>query len=326
MRHHFWWDLAAMLPLDLVPYALGRFDVAAWLRLTRLARVKTLPPLFGRLEKNVSIPFLLSRILKMSFWIMSIAHWTACLWFLIGFHENHTESWLAEDRLVGGSALTQYARSLYWSVTTLTTVGYGDVVPLTLGETFFSVLVLLVGQTIVAYMIGNISSVLQSNDTLDTEFRKKMASLSAYVDWRELPDHLRTRILQYFRYTWSANKGIDEERILEELPSSLRNEIAMFLNAKMVHRVPIFRDCSVDFIRKLVSRIKSRVVIPGDYVVREGDVGRNMYLIARGELEVQAGGARVAKLRAGSYVGEIALLTRAVHGVQRALCAHPRRL
>lgn len=51
---------------------------------------------------------------------------------------------------------------LWWSVATLTTVGYGDVYPITLGGRLFTFLVLMLGLGVVAVPTGIISSALAS--------------------------------------------------------------------------------------------------------------------------------------------------------------------
>ena len=48
--------------------------------------------------------------------------------------------------------------SLWWSIVTLTTVGYGDVYPITVGGRLFTFLILLIGLGIVAIPTGIISS------------------------------------------------------------------------------------------------------------------------------------------------------------------------
>jgi len=50
--------------------------------------------------------------------------------------------------------------SLWWAVTTLTTVGYGDMFPVTAGGKFFTFLVLMVGLGIVAVPTGLVASAL----------------------------------------------------------------------------------------------------------------------------------------------------------------------
>lgn len=58
--------------------------------------------------------------------------------------------------------------SLWWSIVTLTTVGYGDVYPITVGGRIFTFFILLIGLGIVAIPTGIISSALtKSVDSKD---------------------------------------------------------------------------------------------------------------------------------------------------------------
>ena len=50
--------------------------------------------------------------------------------------------------------------SLWWSVVTLTTVGYGDIVPITIGGRIFTFIILMIGLGIIAIPSGMISSAL----------------------------------------------------------------------------------------------------------------------------------------------------------------------
>ena len=52
--------------------------------------------------------------------------------------------------------------SLWWSVATLTTVGYGDIYPVTIGGKIFTFIVLLIGLSVVAIPAGIISSALSN--------------------------------------------------------------------------------------------------------------------------------------------------------------------
>ena len=52
--------------------------------------------------------------------------------------------------------------SLWWAVATLTTVGYGDVYPITLGGRMFTFVILMLGLGVVAVPTGIIASALAS--------------------------------------------------------------------------------------------------------------------------------------------------------------------
>jgi voltage-gated potassium channel len=59
--------------------------------------------------------------------------------------------------------------SLWWAVATLTTVGYGDVYPITVGGRIFTFLVLLVGLGVVSVPAGLVASALSKAREMDGE-------------------------------------------------------------------------------------------------------------------------------------------------------------
>ncbi|MBI3043997.1 MAG: ion transporter [Betaproteobacteria bacterium] len=66
-----------------------------------------------------------------------------------------------------------FFHSLWWAVATLTTVGYGDVYPVTLGGRFFTFVVLVVGLGVVAVPTGLVASALgKAREDLASESRR----------------------------------------------------------------------------------------------------------------------------------------------------------
>jgi voltage-gated potassium channel len=77
----------------------------------------------------------------------------------------------------------------------------------------------------------------------------------------------------------------------------------------MVARVPLFARLDAASIADLVAILRARTVPAGATIIRKGERGNAMYLIASGGVEVESGAARV-RLEEGDFFGEMALLSR----------------
>src|SRR5437763_17148784 len=52
-----------------------------------------------------------------------------------------------------------------------------------------------------------------------------------------------------------------------------------------------------------------RQYMPGEAIIREGDIGEEFFLISDGEVQVERQGQEIARLGSGAFFGELALLT-----------------
>jgi CRP/FNR family transcriptional regulator, cyclic AMP receptor protein len=74
------------------------------------------------------------------------------------------------------------------------------------------------------------------------------------------------------------------------------------------HRIPLFESVSKDGLRSIVAASTEVDLPAGKMLVREGDSGRELYVILRGTAEVFRGGRKLRELTPGEFFGEMALL------------------
>ena len=74
-----------------------------------------------------------------------IAHILACFWYLLGSYYKSSTTWLSVYNLIDYDWETQYISSLYWSLVTMVSVGYGDIVPQNNLEKIFCIITMLIG-------------------------------------------------------------------------------------------------------------------------------------------------------------------------------------
>lgn len=238
------------------------------------------------------------RLVFFLYWLSLSSHWIACGWIALLHVVTGPEGW------------PRYLSGLYWTVTTLTTVGYGDITPVTDGQKVYTMGVMILGVGMYGFVIGNIASILANIDPVRASYLQRMEQVTAFMHYRKLPDPLQHRISEYFRYLWHQRLDHDESEILDRLPPSLGTEVALHLKKDLLEVVPMFKGASASFIREIALGMRQVVYLPGDYIVHAGYRGRGMYFITHGKVEVVSPDEKttIATLEEGDFFGEMALV------------------
>jgi len=127
---------------------------------------------------------------------------------------------------------------------------------------------------------------------------------------RKVSKELDQRVIKWFDYLHENNQTIDEREIFASLPEKLQVELAAYIHLQTLKNVNIFADCEEGLLKELVTFIKIQVYSPGDFVCKKGDIGKEMFIIKRGSLNVVSDdGSKVfVTLKAGSFFGELSIL------------------
>lgn len=285
-------DLLGALPLGLLTGIPG-LEV---LRLTKLARVvQTMRELWSfYIDKWNTFRLLYSAVL-----IGFVVHWLSCGWLALRAASAHLDN-------TGNT----YLRALYWCVTTLTSVGYGDIIPRTDVETVYAILVMAAGVGMFGYVVGNIAHIITNLHPSRVRYIETMEGLNAFMEYRGLPSQLQHRIRDYYAYRWEKRLGFDESAILNDLSVSLQGEVSLFLKKDVIEKVPFFKGATEELVREISLAMRPRVYMPGDPIFRAGEKGEEMFFIGRGEVHILAkdGTTIQAVLRDGDFFGEGALV------------------
>uniref|UniRef100_A0A8C7QDE9 Voltage-gated delayed rectifier potassium channel KCNH4 n=1 Tax=Oncorhynchus mykiss TaxID=8022 RepID=A0A8C7QDE9_ONCMY len=307
-------DLIAALPFDLL-YA---FNVSVYfgVHLLKTVRLLRLLRLLQKLERYSQYSAVVLTLLMSMFALL--AHWMACVWYFIGRREieNSPNSWdigwLHElgKRLgiLGGgpSVRSSYVTSLYFALSSLTSVGFGNVSANTDSEKIFSICTMLIGALMHAVVFGNVTAIIQRMYSRRSLYHTRTKDLKDFIRVHRLPKALEQRMLECFQTTWSVNNGIDVSELLKDFPDELRADIAMHLNKELL-QLPLFESASRGCLRSLSLIIKTSFCAPGEFLIRQGDALQAIYFVCSGSMEVLKDNTVLAILGKGDLIGSDSL-------------------
>lgn len=296
-------DFLAALPLQLiVAPGYGHF-----LRVLNILKVFRILSFRTNWLTGIKINPILVRLGYFFFYVALSAHWVACCWLFI--RETFTLQGAAY-----ASITNEYLKALYWGVTTITTIGYGDISPDLNNNTqlIFTMFVQILGVGAYGYIIGNIANMLSNMDMAKVRHQERTERMNSFMKSKKIPQKLQEQVHQYYNYLWHTRRGYDDMTVLSDLPDSFRFEFAMLLNQGIIEKAPLFSGASPALLREVVAQLKPAIYVPGDAICVYGEIGDKMYFINKGAVEVvSADGTQVyATLREGDFFGEIALLLK----------------
>lgn len=301
-------------------------DVTSLLRLLRLPRLYRLVRLtrvlkmlnhlsvthcFDRLQQLLSLKHSVMKVMLFLSTVILALHLMSCLWFFVaGLEGLGPETWVGVMELQDSDTSDQYVASMYWAVTTLTTVGYGDIVPTTTIERVVSIIWMIFGLCFFSFTVSSLSSLLNSIDTKESLLSSKLAAIDEFADESHLSKELGYKLRYALRYSTHKTGFSSQVKrgIFNELPRQLRFEVALAMHHGAAKDIPFFIDRDQAFIAATVPFLNSLQVKERDHVYKTGEYADEVYFIAKGQCMYMFQDLVMKKLQRGSYFGETEVL------------------
>ncbi|CAF3442095.1 unnamed protein product [Rotaria sp. Silwood1] len=164
---------------------------------------------------------------------------------------------------------------------------------------------------IFATIIGNLGTMISSQNQSRQRIRQKMDEIKRYMKFRSVNRKLERKVIKWLDYLYTNRQVLNEENVLNsDLSIELRKDLAIKVHLESLQQVKLFNDCEANLLIELVTKLKPIFFGPGDYVCRKGDIGKEMYIIKRGQLGVVSddGKTTFVTLKEGAVFGEISIL------------------
>lgn len=177
---------------------------------------------------------------------------------------------------------TIYIASIYWAVMTMTSIGYGDILPATLTEFIVCSICMMVSSILWAYIISVACGVMMTMDPEQTEFEQRMDAFNALAEDQSLPQHIRYRGREYIREERYHERYLRNLAAMQFCGTDLRGSVARLMAQNYLENIWFLRRVSdplrADIASKMVPHFhEKRELLEyfGDLcIVERGAVGR----------------------------------------------------
>mmetsp|Transcript_18777 Transcript_18777/g.58651 ORF Transcript_18777/g.58651 Transcript_18777/m.58651 type:complete len:747 (+) Transcript_18777:211-2451(+) len=229
-----------------------------------------------------------------------------CTWYQIGGlsfrHSGDTNGYL-------------YTTCLYFTITTLSTVGYGDYSPNTLVEKVYGMIVQIVGVALYAFIISFISGLLADLDSARRDRKLREDELALFAHKHNLSYALVTAMRAHQRrylhaaHLWRAD---ETRRNVDHLPPSLKVAVVLHLEKGLLSRLPFVHGTPRPFAAALVSVLVPLLANIDEVVVARGEVADALFFVVQGGVSVlassHASAHHLGEIPEGAHFGDEGVL------------------
>eukprot|EP00929_Paragymnodinium_shiwhaense_P078018 TRINITY_DN40346_c0_g1_i1.p1 TRINITY_DN40346_c0_g1~~TRINITY_DN40346_c0_g1_i1.p1 ORF type:complete len:769 (+),score=85.96 TRINITY_DN40346_c0_g1_i1:55-2361(+) len=255
-------------------------------RLVRLMRLSRCAKLMMQFQYSYGFSYATCSLAKCAIVVVLGCHWMACLWASMATCSELDEgSWLTalRDAKGGPPELYEgkwhiYLMSLYWAIVTLTSIGYGDIVPQTPAEYSVATLCTSVMAGFWAYLIGAICATVATMNPHEVQFRRTMDDLNWIMSDRSMPRHFAKQLRKYFHESRDLNRQRVEQDVIAQMSPHLQGEFALFMHQKWITKVWYLRDMNHEVIVWAARHMSMAVFAPNEEVLNT----RTLFIVRKG--------------------------------------------
>ncbi|KAG0458065.1 hypothetical protein HPP92_023222 [Vanilla planifolia] len=292
------------------------FQLLNMLRLWRLHRVSSL---FARLEKDIRFNYFWTRCTKLVFVTLFAVHCAGCFnYYIADQYPDARRTWIGAvmPNFKAESLWIRYVTTTYWSITTLTTTGYGDLHAENPREMLFDIFYMLFNLGLTAYLIGNMTNLVVHGTNRTKNFRKTIKSASKFAARNQLPKRIKDQMLSHLCLRFKT-EGLKQQEALNGLPKGILSSVSDYLFFPVVQDVYLFQGVRHSLIHQMVAQMQADYFPPREDVIHQDQAANELFILVSGAVEFRTSADGLDQVRGRAYAGDI-------FGEESVLCNIPQ--
>ena len=258
------------------------------LRVVKMLRVVNFLKLSYRTEDMLNVSPAILGLCTTLAQVIFISHLICCMWW--GLCTKMSEvAWFDDVKGMTPSIRDaqfhdQYVTSLYWTITTLSSVGYGDITPINNSERVLSIFIMVMGATVFGFVVANVGTIVGNFDQIEARAADRLTQMIEYMKEKNCPNGLIKEITGYFKKSIKHNSSFNEGEILSRLPVRLRIELSLIQNISILEKISLFKYIKNTSLKIFLLKIlEPHFVDADDCILREGEESNKIIFLVYGK-------------------------------------------
>ena len=292
----FLFDAIISLPLDTFYFIISKdFDVfyyaVKWISILRIVKIfdtQGRKNYFEKLFQKFVSDIEAIRIFIYCIFFIFFIHVSACSWISVGNLSTDKQGWMTYSTKDDDTIISIYLVSLFFTMTTTLTIGYGDITPHELHEKIFVLFLMSVGIANYSFLISSLSNIFGKmdlkmrkiqnfQDTLDDFYREYNFSYEYY-------EHIREVVSVSLKQNIT---GFND--MLDSLPFSVRTQLLLTMHAKNIANLTLFKKKPRDFILFLLPLLQPAKFKKNNVICSIEEILEEMFIVTKGQLSITLG-------------------------------------
>ena len=275
--------------------SLKMIKILRLIRLSKLARLFKLKNLVKGMDEILAISAVAMKALQLVTTMIFIGHLFGCFWnytssnltdMVLGEEEAKERVWwkgpyvddLSDER-VGGL----YIASLYWAFTTMTTVGYGDILPTNDVERVYSTLIMILGATIFGYIVGSVGALAINVNGAPARRHAKVSTAMNYMTEQNVAKSYKEVVKKQILYYLHCKSPFNEDgSMMLIFPREIKRELILQMHKDVVPLIPLFKRQSRDFVACVLTKMRPQKVSAGMEILNSNQGSDGIYFLLKG--------------------------------------------
>ena len=246
------------------------------------------------------------RLIFFSFIFIILNHILSCTHCFIG--RFNYPNWITSHKLQDLNYISIYLAATYFNLYTIYSIGYGNIVPISIHEKVYTIFLQTIGIFIYSFLVSHMMLILKISPKKE-EFERKLNILNDIKIKYNIKNKLYHKIRRILDFNYEID-NTDKFELLNYIPSHIRYELIEIMYKNMLN-FKFFKNTNLNFISKIIINFKPLKASFGDIIIKENDDIDELIFVIKGKISIESiyknKIIKISEINNGENFGEINL-------------------